>query len=245
MDYLFRHDMIEVDGLEKSFGNAQALRGVSFLAKNGEITGLLGANGAGKSTTLRIISGLQRPDYGVVRIDGSQAWCVPQQRIQLGALLDHTGLYDRLTARENIAYYGELQRLPSMHIQAAADELIASLGLEFEANRRISGFSVGQRAKVAFARAVIHSPSNLLLDEPTNGLDIPSIRVIRTLLRKMRDAGCCVIFSSHVLDEAEQICDRIVVLSNGVVVGSGSPGEICHQTSCSRLEDAFMQLTGK
>ena len=233
--------MIDVQGLQKSFGGKTALRDVSFFAGNGSITGLLGANGAGKSTTLRIISGLLRPHRGTVRIDGEFPHANRGRKI--GALLDHTGLYQRLTARENVAYFGELHGLTSAQIQARVVELITVLGLEAEVNQRVAGFSVGERAKVGLARAIVHSPGNVLLDEPTNGLDVPTVRVIRTLLRNMRDAGCCVVFSSHVLDEVEQVCDRIVVLSDGAVVASGSPDEIRRQTGCARLEDAFLQLT--
>jgi sodium transport system ATP-binding protein len=227
--------MIEVRGLKKQFGGLTAVRDVSFVAGNGSITGLLGANGAGKSTTLRIIAGLLAPDQGSV--------CMDDPHSRLGALLDHTGLYPRLTAQENLAYFGELHGLSFSRARERAGQVLTSLGLESEAHRRVSGFSLGQRAKVALGRAIIHSPGNLLLDEPTNGLDVPTIRALRAVLRNMRDAGCCIVFSSHVLDELEQICDRLVILAHGSVVGCGSPAEIRHQMNAASLEDAFTQLT--
>jgi sodium transport system ATP-binding protein len=234
--------MIEVRALEKRFEERQAVRNVSFVARDGLITGLLGANGAGKSTTLRMIAGLLKPDAGTARIDGFDSQG-DGHHARLGALLDHTGLYARLTARENLAYYGELRGLSRKQAQARADNVLSSLGLEPLARKRTGGFSLGERAKVALGRAILHSPKNLLLDEPTNGLDIATVRALRTLLRSMRDAGCCIVFSSHVLDEVEQLCDEVIILADGVVIAAGSPEHIRNQASGMSLEDAFVQLT--
>jgi sodium transport system ATP-binding protein len=240
--------MIEVRGLRKRFHARQAIRDVSFLARNGAITGLLGANGAGKSTTLRIISGSLRPDKGTVRIDEldvnrSHVNRASDYHARLGALLDHAGLYGRLTARENLIYYGELRGLSRTEARTRADEVLSCLGLASLTNRRAREFSLGERAKLALGRAILHSPNNLLLDEPTNGLDVPAVRVLRALLKNMRDAGCCIVFSSHVLDEVEQICDEVVMINNGAVVASGSLESVRGQTSGASLEEAFMQLT--
>jgi sodium transport system ATP-binding protein len=232
--------MIEVSGLKKHFGATQAVNNVSFVASDGAITGLLGANGAGKTTTLRIISGLLKADAGTIRIGHAH----PQaSHSTLGTLLDHTGLYPRLTALENVAYFGELHGLSAAHSKTRAAEVLGSLGLQSVANQRVAGFSLGQRTKVALARAIIHSPRNLLLDEPTNGLDVPTVRTLRALLRDMRDAGCCIVFSSHVLEEVEALCDTAVIISDGVVVATGSPREIRQSTNAASLEDAFVKLT--
>jgi sodium transport system ATP-binding protein len=234
--------MIQVTGLVKRFNATEALRNVSFLANDGVITGLLGANGAGKSTTLRIIAGLMRPDQGFVQIDQDGPHPRGAQPATLGALLDHAGLYQRLTALENLAYFGKLHGLSASRAKQRAIEVLNLLGMHSEA-RRVARFSLGQRAKIALGRAIMHAPRNLLLDEPTNGLDVPTIRALRVLLRNMRDAGCCIVFSSHVLDEVEQLCDQVVIMAEGTVAGCGSPSEIRRSMHAGSLEDAFVQLT--
>jgi len=235
--------MIDVTGLKKRFGATQAVNNVSFVARNGSITGLLGANGAGKTTALRIISGLLSADEGTVRIDDSNPKQSHRHHRVLGTLLDHTGLYPRLTAIENLAYFGELHGFTPARAKERAAEVLDSLGLQSVADQQAAGFSLGQRTKVALGRAIIHSPNNLLLDEPTNGLDVPTVRALRALLRSMREAGRCIVFSSHVLEEVEALCDTVVILSNGVVVACGSPHEIRRHTSTVSLEDAFVKLT--
>ena len=225
--------MIEVRGLQKRFGATQALNGVSFTARNGSIPGLLGANGAGKTTCLRIIAGALAPDAGNVKVDGP-----------LGALLDHIGLYARLTVRENMAYFGQLQGIPSGPLRGRIDELLSRLHLLEVANRRAGNLSLGQSTKVALARTLIHNPSNLLLDEPTNGLDVPAVRSLRAQLCDLRDASACVVFSSHVLDEVRALCDSLVIMARGAVVACGSPSEICAAAQTDSLEEAFVLLTG-
>ena len=235
--------MIEVRHLAKRFRDKQAVRDVSFVARDGAITGLLGANGAGKSTTLRMIAGLLRPDRGTVRVDGIDAQQTSNPHAHLGALLDHAGLYSRLTARENLVYYGELRGLSRRRAGARADEVLSCLGLQPLAGKTVAGFSVGERAKLALGRAILHSPKNLLLDEPTNGLDVPTARKLRLVLKNMRDAGCSIVFSSHVLDEVEQLCDEVVILAEGVVIAAGAPSSISSKISVVSLEEAFVQLT--
>jgi sodium transport system ATP-binding protein len=226
--------MIAIENLHKRYGESVAVRGLSFEARDGEITGLLGTNGAGKTTTLRIIAGVLAAEAGTVRITGGPD--------SLGALLDHAGLYGRLTARENIEYFGRLRGLSSL--DERVDEVIEQLGLRAIADRRVGGFSTGERMKVALGRALVHGPRNLLLDEPTNGLDVPTVRLLRELLRRLRDRGHAIIFSSHVLDEVQSLCDRLIVIARGGVAADGTPGQLCHQTGCMSLEDAYLQLAG-
>jgi sodium transport system ATP-binding protein len=234
--------MIHIESLQKSYSALPALRNVSFTAGDGSIMGLLGANGAGKTTLLRIVSGLLRPDRGTIQIDGRSQHAF-DTRISLGSLLDHAGLYARLTARENLMYFGELHGMPRLQREHRADELLQLLALQPLANRPVSSFSLGERTKVALGRAMMHSPRNLLLDEPTNGLDVPTVRTLRAVLRKMRDSGCCIIFSSHVLDEVREICDTVHILARGEIVAQGSPDDVCRQACVRSLEDAFMELT--
>jgi sodium transport system ATP-binding protein len=234
--------MVEVRNLRKRFGSLTAVDGVSFAAPDGQITGLLGENGAGKTTTLAMIGGVLKPDAGSIRIDGEEAHTSLNGRRQLGALLDHKSLYPRLTARENIRYFGALHGLPAPDLDERVSRTLALLGLDALADRRAAGFSQGERMKVALGRAVVHGPRNLLLDEPTNGLDIPTVRALRGWLRDMRDRGICILFSSHVLDEVRALCDRIVIISRGRVVVNDTADAICRDSGCESLEDAFVRL---
>ena len=237
--------MIEATGLHKRFGAVTAVRAVSFTARDGRITGLLGPNGAGKSTTLRILYTVLRPDAGDALIDGHSAVREPLAAAQrLGVLPTGAGIYPNLTARENILYYGALQGLTRRGARTRAAELIGSLEMEDFADRRAKGFSQGQRIKTALARALVHRPRNLLLDEPTNGLDVMAVRALRRLLGALRDAGHCVLFSSHVMQEVSALCDEVVVIAHGTVLASGTPDEIRARTGSASLEEAFVQLIG-
>ncbi len=237
--------MITVQGLAKSFGAVQAVREVSFTATDGRVTGLLGPNGAGKTTTLRMISTLLRPSAGTVRVDGRDAAAEPLAvRARIGVLSDARGLYARLSARENIAYYGELQGMSRPAIAASIARLAELLEFADLLDRRTDGFSQGERMKVAIARAVVHDPPNVILDEPTNGLDVMTTRSLREAIRRLRETGKCVLFSSHVMQEVAALCDEIVIVAHGVVAASGTPEAIRAAAGCGDLEEAFVRLTG-
>jgi sodium transport system ATP-binding protein len=241
--------MIEADNLHKTFhaktGPVKAVEGVSFLARDGEITGLLGPNGAGKTTTLRMLYTLMRPDQGVVRVDGLDAAREAEAvRRRLGVLPDARGVYKRLTARENIAYFGRLHGMDEARIASRSAALIEALGMQDVADRQTEGFSQGQRTKTAIARALVHDPRNVILDEPTNGLDVMTTRAMRGFLRGLRAEGRCVIFSSHIMQEVAALCDRIVVIAKGRVVAHGTPEELRAQTGEDNLEDAFVKAIG-
>ena len=234
--------MIEVNGLKKDFGAVQAVRGVDFAAPDGRITGLLGPNGAGKSTTFRIISTVLTPSSGRVSVDGVDALSAPGvARARLGVLPHLSGLYPRLTARENIRYFGELNGLSGPTLAVRIAELVDMLEIGEFADRPAKGFSQGQKIKVALARALVHGPKNLVLDEPTNGLDVMATRALRTLIRKLRDAGHCVLFSSHVMQEVAALCDSIVIIAEGRIVARGTVDEIRRQTGETDLEEAFVK----
>jgi sodium transport system ATP-binding protein len=226
--------MIKVQGLNKSFGKRTAVKGLSFEAADGLITGLLGSNGAGKTTTLRMICGVLQPDSGSIAMG---------DRRRLGALLDHTGIYSRLTVRENLQNFGELRSMPPELLSDRIESVLSILGLESIADRRTGGFSQGEHMKTALGRAILHAPQNLLLDEPTNGLDVPTVRSLRDLLRRLRDSGACIVFSSHVLEEVRALCDKIVIISSGRMIAQGSPAQVCAQADTGSLEDAFVKLT--
>jgi sodium transport system ATP-binding protein len=237
--------MIRVSQLRKRFGSVTAVDGVGFEARDGAITALLGPNGAGKTTTLRMLYGVMRPDEGEIDVDGTDAVARPQEaQARLGVMPDGFGLYPRLTAREHIRYFGELQGLAGRTLSRRADELLDLLDMRAIADRRTAGFSHGERTKVALARALVHDPRNVLLDEPTNGLDVMSTRAVRRIVRQLRESGHCVLFSSHIMHEVSALCDSIVVMAGGRVVARGSPDDLRAQTGHGNLEDAFVALTG-
>jgi sodium transport system ATP-binding protein len=240
--------VIEVAGLSKSFGSrgeVHAVADVCFTAHTGAITGLLGPNGAGKTTLLRMLATLVVPDAGHATIGGLDVvrdrYAV---RERIGVLSDARGLYPRLTARENVRYYGTLYGLSGAALDARVDMLLDALGLRAVADRRTQSFSQGEKMKVAIARALVHDPATILLDEPTNGLDIMSVRALREQLRALRAQGKCLLFSSHVMQEVAALCDRIMILAQGRIVAVGAADELIAQAGTRTLEDAFVALIG-
>ena len=214
--------MIEVEGLEKSFHAVHALRGVSFTAGDGEITALIGPNGAGKTTTLRILYTVLKPDRGSARVDGFDSRREPREvQRRIGVLADSRGLYPRLTAREHVRYFGRLHGLAGVALENRIDELVVMLDMGDIADR----------------------PHNVLLDEPTNGLDVAAARAIRELIRRIRDEGRCVLFSSHIMSEVEQLSDKLVVIGRGVVLANGTVADIRRRTGEQDLEEAFIRAT--
>ncbi len=222
-----------------------AASGVSFTARDGEITGLLGPNGAGKTTTLRMLSTLLSPDTGSATIDGAD---LANEKVtirkKLGVLGDAKGIYWRLTARENMIYFARLQGMSETDARSRADQLIRELGLTELADRPTQGFSQGERMKVAIGRALIHDPQTVLLDEPTNGLDIMSTRSMRDLIRGLKAKGKCVLFSSHIMQEVAALCDRVVIIAKGRVMFDGTPNEVLTSSGAATLEDGFVRLIG-
>ena len=239
--------MILLDNLHKSFkaktGTVHAVKGVGFEARDGEITGLLGPNGAGKTTTLRMLYTLMSPDQGRITVDGIDvAKDATTVRQRLGVLPDARGVYKRLTARENIEYFGRLHGLDDATIRTRIERMADTLNMRDFLDRRTEGFSQGQRTKTAIARALVHDPRNVILDEPTNGLDVMTTRGLRSFLRDLRSEGRCVIFSSHIMQEVAALCDRIVVIAQGEVRAIGTPDELRTQTGLPDLEDVFVRL---
>ncbi|MBP3974722.1 ATP-binding cassette domain-containing protein [Pseudoxanthomonas spadix] len=241
--------MIALRNLHKTFktkkSEVKAVNGVDFTAADGQITGLLGPNGAGKTTTLRMLYTLMQPDAGQVLVDGVDVAANPQAaRRALGVLPDARGVYKRLTARENIAYFGQLHGLDSATINARTERLVQALNMADFIDRRAEGFSQGQRTKTAIARALVHDPRNVVLDEPTNGLDVMTTRSLREFLKDLRGEGRCVVFSSHIMQEVAALCDRIVIIAKGTVVVAGSADELRAHYGEQNLEDAFVKAIG-
>jgi sodium transport system ATP-binding protein len=243
--------MIEVRSLAKSFvagqGRARqrvtAVEDVSFTAADGRITALLGPNGAGKTTTLRVLSTLMRADRGSAWVGGIDVASDPAAaRAAMGMLSDSRGLYTRLTARENVAYFAQLRQVPHAEAARRLADLARLLDMEALLDRPTAGFSTGEKMKVALARALIHDPQHLILDEPTNGLDVMSTRALRRLLLALRERGKCVLFSTHIMQEVDAICDEIVIVARGRSVAHGTAQSLRAQTGCASLEDAFVAL---
>ncbi len=236
--------MISIQGLRKSFGSIVAVDGVGFTAKDAMVTGLLGPNGAGKTTTLRMLYTLLEPDAGTAIVDGKDAIREPAEvRRLIGVLPDSRGLYPRLTTREHINYFGSLHGLRGVDLDRRIDELVELFDIGDLIDRRVEGFSQGERVKVALSRAMVHDPPNVILDEPTNGLDVMSTRALRDVIRRLEEQGRCILFSSHIMQEVAALCGRIVVIDKGRVVADGTPEELLRQTGAASLEDAFVAAT--
>jgi sodium transport system ATP-binding protein len=244
--------MIEVQQLAKRFvqgrgkkaRSVQAVADVGFVAADGCITGLLGPNGAGKTTTLRMVAALIAPDAGRIAVDGIDVTTRPGAALaRMGVLSDARGLYPRLTARENIVYYGRLQGMAAAAASARAETLARMLDMGALLDRRTEGFSQGERMKTALARALVHDPPNIILDEPTNGLDVVSTRALREALRRLRDdAGKCIVFSTHIMQEVERLCDRVTVVSHGRTVAEGTVDALNARCGQTDFEETFVAL---
>jgi sodium transport system ATP-binding protein len=232
---------VAVDRLEKTLGKNKVLRGISLEANAGEIFGLLGPNGAGKTTTLRVICTLLAPESGSVRVLGFDTLSAPEEvRRRVGVVTADIGVYPRLSARENITYFAQLSGVPDAEVKQRVGAVIDRLGMESFANQRADSLSSGQKQKVAIGRAIVHDPEVLMFDEPTSNLDVLASREIREFMVESRGRGRCVIFSTHVLHDAERLCDRVTILHEGSVVATGSTAEV--RGTHRDLEDAFLEL---
>ncbi|MEH6559247.1 MAG: ATP-binding cassette domain-containing protein [Oceanicoccus sp.] len=233
--------MIEIKHIRKTFGNVVAVDDVSFVAKPGEIFGLLGPNGAGKTTSLRMLYGLSKPDSGALLVDGIS---VPEHTLQvqqrMGVLPDGGNLYTRLTARENIAYFGRLQGMKPAEIKNSISNFVDILDMHSIIDRKTGGFSQGERMKVSLARALVHNPDYILLDEPTNGLDVLTTQAVRALLLRLKAENKCVIFSSHLMHEVANLCDRVAIVAQGKVVIEGDQKTVMTKADKHTMEDAFV-----
>ena len=237
--------MIEAQELEKSFGKVQAVAGLSFAARDGAITTILGGNGSGKTTTIRMLAGLVRADRGAARIDGIDVAADRTGALaKLGVLHDDLGLYPRLTAREHLVFSARLYGMTSRAAEQAADRAVGLTGIADIAKRPTRGFSHGQRMKVALARALVHRPTNLILDEPTRGLDVFAVRMLRDLLKRLRTEGVCIVMSNHVLAEVMELSDQVVMIADGRLKASGAPAELMSSANARSLEEAFVAYAG-
>ena len=235
--------MIQCESLTKKFREFTAVDHVSFEVGNGEVFGLLGPNGAGKTTTMRLLSTLLKPTSGTATVAGHDLLREPQKvRASIGVLPEDTGLYDRLTPREHLLYYGRLHRMPEDVLRKRGDELLDIMELKDRANTKVGDFSKGMKQKVALLRAFIHDPPVLLLDEPTAGLDVMSARSIQGFVERFRKEGKAIMISTHNMTEAQKLCDRLAIIDHAQIVAVGTVAELQKKTSQKDLESIFVQL---
>ena len=237
--------MIEVEGLTKRFGDAVAVDDVSFTVRPGEVFGLLGPNGAGKTTTLRLLCTVLRPTAGFASVGGfdtvREAAAV---RRAVGFLSANTGVYDRMTARELVTYYGRLYGLSGAKLDDRLDELFAALDMTDFQHKRGGQLSTGMKQKVSIARALVHDPQVLIFDEPTNGLDVLVQRAVLRSIADLRGRGKTILFSTHVMSEVEKLCDRVAVMARGRIVAAGTLPELRQKYGQDDLEELFFSLVG-
>ena len=243
-------DMVIADNLTKLFptptgADKRAVDGITFRVSSAQIYGLLGPNGAGKTTTLRLLSGLMAPSSGTAILAGHDVALQPEavKRV-LGFLTANTGLYQRLTPRELLTYFAELHLMSADAASSRAANLIDEFGIGDFAGLRCGALSTGQKQRVNIARALVADPPILIMDEPTLGLDVLSNRVILEYIRRQRDAGKTIILSTHYLDEAESLCDRIGLLHEGRIVAEGDLTALQALSGEQRLSNIFLKLVG-
>jgi sodium transport system ATP-binding protein len=236
---------LDARSLGKRFGPVVAVTEVSLAVRRGEIVGLLGPNGAGKTTTLRMLAGILSPDRGQVLVDGIDIHVEPiVAKRRIGFLSGDTQLYQRLSPREVLAYFGQLYELDPALVAARSRTPLDELDMTDYADRPCGTLSSGQKQRANVARAFLHDPPLLILDEPTNALDVVSGQFIVRAIREARDAGRAVLFSTHIMGEAEYLCDRIVLIHQGRVVDAGTLAELLVRSGQRNLTDAFLHYAG-
>jgi ABC-2 type transport system ATP-binding protein len=246
--YDSQQPLIEADHLIKRYGDKVAVDDVSFSVRGGEIFGFLGPNGAGKTTTIKMIVGLLKPSAGYARVAGFDVERQPlQAKASNGFVPDEPNLYSKLSARELMRFVGDLYGMPSELVERRAEELLRLFDLTEAADDMTDSYSHGMQQKTSLAAALIHDPRVLILDEPTVGLDPKSARLIKDILRQIANRGAAVMLSTHILEIAERMCDRIGIINKGRLVAVGTLDELRGMgagESGASLEDIFLELTG-
>lgn len=238
--------LIETSHLVKHYGDKAAVDDVSFQVHAGEIFGFLGPNGAGKTTTIKMIVGLLHPSSGEVKVGGYDVVKQPlQAKAACGYVPDEPNLYAKLTGRELLRFVGDLYGLDRERMTRRSEELLRLFGLMEAADETTDSYSHGMKQKTSLAAALVHDPKVLILDEPTVGLDPKSARLIKDILRQMADRGAAVMLSTHILEIAQNMCDRIGIINRGKLIASGTMDELrLLGQGESSLEDIFLSLTG-
>jgi len=243
--------VIQVEGLTKIFhdnkrGKVVAVNHLEFNCQKGKIFGLLGPNGAGKTTTLRILATMMRPTEGKAKINGFDVIKKPHEvRKQIGFLSGETGLYDRFTPRETLKFFGKINGMEDKAIDKKMDDIFHTLNMENFKDVRVDKLSTGMKQKLSIARCILHDPSVLILDEPTVGLDIITARTVTDYIQEFKKQGKCIIYSTHIMQEAEKLCDVIGIIHHGKLLANGTLGELKKRSSSEDLEEIFFELIGR
>ena len=243
--------MIHVDGLVKHYadlrrGQFVALGGISFHAEPGQIYGLLGPNGAGKTTALRILSTVLRPTAGTASVNGFDVLTQPSQvRHQIGFMSANTAVYDRMTAWEMVEYFGRLHGIPQSELTERMEGLFERLQMNEIRDLLGATMSTGMKQKVSIARAVVHDPPVLIFDEATAGLDVLVARALLNAVAELRDQGKCIVFSTHIMREAEKLCDRVAIVHRGHILAEGTLDDLRKQHDERDLEELFFRLISR
>ncbi|MDK0521316.1 ABC transporter ATP-binding protein [Streptomyces sp. ML-6] len=234
---------VRVRGLWKRFGEQTAVAGIDLELPAGKFIGLVGPNGAGKTTTLSMITGLLRPDEGTIEIGGHDVWRDPVEvKARIGVLPEGLRLFERLSGRELLAYTGRLRGLPGAEVDKRATQLLDVLGLAGSQHKLVVDYSTGMRKKIGLAAALLHNPEVLFLDEPFEGVDPVSAQTIREVLVRYTHSGATVVFSSHVMELVESLCDWVAVMAAGRIRAQGTLAEV--RGEASSLQNAFLELVG-
>jgi len=243
--------MIQVEGLTKIFndkkrGKVIAVNNLEFNCRKGQIFGLLGPNGAGKTTTLRILATMILPTKGKVMVNGFDVVKEANKvRRQIGFLSSETGLYDRFTPRETVKFFGLINGMEDRIIEKRMTEIFHNLDMEDFQDVRVNKLSTGMKQKLSIARCIIHDPPILILDEPTVGLDIITARIVTEYVKGFREQGKCIIYSTHIMREAERLCDVIAIIHQGNLITQGTLEELKKNSSSEDLEEIFFELIAK
>jgi ABC-2 type transport system ATP-binding protein len=233
---------VRTRGLAKRFGPKVAVAGIDLEVPRGSFAGLVGPNGAGKTTTLSMATGLLRPDHGSVEVAGHDVWDDPVAvKATIGVLPEGLRLFERLSGRELLTYNGRLRRLAPGDVEQRTAELLVVMGLEGDADKLVVDYSTGMRKKIGLAAALLHNPSVLFLDEPFEGIDPVSANTLREVLVRYTASGATVVFSSHVMELVERLCDWVTVMAGGQIVAQGTTASVRGDRT---LNDAFIELVG-
>lgn len=236
--------MIKIENITKKFNDFIAVDNLNIKINEGEIFGLLGENGAGKTTTLRMLATMLKPTSGKANVCGYDTVKEDAKvRENIGILFGgETGLYDRLTARENIEYFGELYDMSKEELNNAINKVSDALSMQDYIDKRVGTFSKGMKQKVAFARSIIHDPKVLLLDEPTSGLDVTAAVEVHNFIKECKKVGKTIVFSSHTMSEIEKLCDRVAIIHKGKLIEINTLKGLKDKYNNENLEDIFTTL---
>jgi ABC-type multidrug transport system ATPase subunit len=237
---------VVIDNLTKDYGDVRAVDGLSITIHEGEVFGLLGPNGSGKTTTINCLIGLLKPTKGSIKVGNFDvATQGTEARSIMGVSPQETAVYPYLTGRENVKLFGELCSVPKKTLDARVDQMMEKVGLLEEGGRRVGKYSGGMKRRVSIAMALVHDPQIVILDEPTVGMDPQSRRAVWDFIMEMRDRGKTVVLTTHYMEEAEEICDRVGIIDHGGMIALGTPAELRSKYGAKDLEDVFIKLTGR